>query len=535
MLTADNFILNGGFEVANNPNLPDAWGDGGWGIRNLWQNYPNKWRELFRIDKKIAFEGKNSLRIENRKGFPKLSAVSCYLKLPRFLKGSKTWLLSAMVKGPKGARVRLDILNVQYRKIASKEIELPTDSWHKISLKFKLITETIHARLTPLDNGAFNIDAVSLTKSQLPVKYTPSMLDAIYLKKAYYGKITEFQGDSKLSCSKVSQGTVKLENRTLFVDNKPFICYALGIQYPPSSRLLKSAASIGFNTINFYYSSPQKHRKTFAELRKNNLCALPWIRAKNLEKFTELIKSGKAEKSLLAYYIIDEPHNPLSTKVLNRRDIARKWAPKTPIMVNYRTAEINKFRNRMVKLPGDIISADQYPIGNIMFPGSLYNCASLIKEMDKELANTDKAVWNAFQITGNAFMNTREPTPAEYEGMLYSSLIAGCRGFYTFQNQPFSKDLWITAGRVGKEFNVLTPVIYSIDGQQIVCSSSKINFISKSYKGFNYLICVNASADEVKVKFNFPAVVEVVFEKRNIKNGSDEFKPHARHIYRWAR
>lgn len=530
--SANNLLMNGGFETESAPGLPDAWSDGGWGIRFQWAENPEEWRRCFRSDAKVVFEGKQSLRIERKKGNPPLGAYSCYVAVPKFLKGVRFWNFSVYANAPAGGKVQLAVLDAGHNVLASESYAVKPGEWTRLSLQTKQTKETVILRIEPESDGIYYFDAAQFEKNEATA-YTPGLYDSLRLKPVVRGRVEEFVPDARLPLPKSSEvRPLQLKGRVFYREDRPFIPYVFGVQGSGSRDVFKKIAENGFNAVVFYHTG-QKSDWVFDALREAGLYAVPWMKPPKDVEFSKLIQPHVNAPSMLAWLVIDEPFDPFAKLVLDRVAVTEKTDPAHPVYVNYRTNEINVYMKRMAELPGRIISCDQYPMGNFWWPGTVLDCAGLIKKMEEKLEPAGKPLWNWFQITGNAFMNTREPTPAEYEAMLYSSLINGCRGFLTFQNIPFSGDLWKTAGRIGKEFQSLAPVVYGTKIAAPGCSHPGIMMLARRFNGENYLICVNSTDSAVSATFKIPAGAEAVFENRKLEGSSDTFEPYRRHIYRW--
>lgn len=526
-----NFLLNGGFETESSPGLPDGWADGGWGIRGQWQDMPDLWRQCFRSSTENVYEGKHSLLIDSRPGLPSIAAYSCYIFPARYLKGIRYWTFSLYVYAESDGKVSLSILDANHRDLASKDFRVQAGQWTPISLSSEITVDTVIVRIKPLTTGKYYLDAAQFEENDV-TPYKASVYDSSQLVPVIYGTSTAFTADAKLPLPEAGNIIpLHYANRTFYRNGRPFIPYIAGVGGKPSQNLMKKLKENGFNGICFYYMIPEQG-ELFEMARKCGLYTLPWMRSKQ-DMLAELIKARLGDPSLIAWKAIDEPINPFAPDVLEREKLIHSLDPARPIMVNYRTGEINKFMAKLPELPGQIISCDQYPLGNFQYPGSVMDCARLIAKMEKKLAPSGKGVWNWFQIAGNAFMNSREPTPAEYELMLYSSLIKGCRGFITFQNQSFSAQLWQTVGRIGYEFQALAPVIYAEETPLPGCSAPEILMLPRKYNQDHYLICVNTSSAPVTARFDLPDNAEVVFEGRTLSQPSDYFAPYQRHVYRW--
>jgi hypothetical protein len=542
---ANNLIANSGFEKETNKGLPDGWSDGGWGLRNdYWVLNINEWQKSFSLDKQHKYQGKNSLKIVNQESRLQLSLYSCRINIPRFLKGANNWTLSAWIKTMKSGKVKLELLTQNYELI--KSVTLNTDNnWQRYSLHSSLNKNTVVIRIIPDKDMTCWIDAVQLEKKNNATEYQNNEWGNDSFKSNGHIPKSNIYEIYKRSIPLIgnSPSSVKIDNRLLYFNNAPFIPYIFGLQIKTDKKFYQEIKKVGFNGVSFYLGTDEKRSNhSFSAAKAAGLAVVPWVRAPS-KNIPELVKKYKNHPALLTWYAIDEPPEPFTPEVINRVNSFSKLDPKHPVLVNYRTNEINRYLKKLVKLPGDIISMDRYPLSNLNYPGDVTTCADIIGHMEKALASTDKAVWSFFQLTGYAFMVSREPAPEEFESMLYYALIKGCRGFLFFQNRPRFDALLKTAGIIGLEIQYLAPVIYA-DGPaqiKISCSSKAIKYMKRKHNGRLYLISVNTSPQTVKCTFSilgkrFISQPLDIFEERKIKwsgkgRFEDTFLPYQRHVY----
>lgn len=538
LLTAgqNNFIINGGFESAVNPELPDGWGDGHWGIRNQWQLNPELWRQCFRSETTEVFEGKRSLRLEKRPDLPTLAAYSCYIMPALDLQGVKHWTFSVYAKAPDGGKIKLGILTAnQYKRIGTEQtFDLLPGEWTRIHISRELKnTPMVQVRIMPQQDGVYFLDAVQFEENDLS-EYKPSYLNKRWLTPAAaYGKVEKFTPDPNLP------DTINTELEPLvyrdgifYRNNQPFMPYFFGSMRIPERQLLEQLREYGFNGVTSHQHAKLKETETYQMFTQAGVYIMPVFRSAS-PFIKEIIETAKTSPAVVAWKAWDEPRDPFAAVLLQQVELIKNLDSIRPVVITWRTEETNRFFKCIKEFPGDVYCSDQYPVGCILWPGSIFDTADFIEKVIKGLKPLDKAIWDWFQITGNAYMNLREPTPAEFEGMIYAALIKGCRGFQMFQHQSFSRDLWTTVCRIGLEFNALTPVVYAEESPLPQCSNDQIIMLSRRYQGANYLICVNRSEQKSTVDFAIPPDAEVVFENRKLHQSSDSFEPYQRHIYRW--
>jgi hypothetical protein len=295
--------------------------------------------------------------------------------------------------------------------------------------------------------------------------------------------------------------------------------------------------STGFNVIVFYALDIQNTKEQLDMAFKTGLRAIPWLKASN-ERAFEIVKSLKNHPALLYWMATDEPTEPLSPKVIERVNRIKELDPNHPTYVNNLIQSITNNLKNYDAMPGDIVSADVYPVGNMDFPMQVLSTSGYIAKMDKASGKKCPMFW--LQITGNYASWSREPTPEEFEGMVYSACIAGARGLNFFANMPWNKQLFENAGKLGVELDYLAPVLSSMEiAPKVKCSSADVQMTCKAYQGKLYIICANSSDNPVNAKFSTDAAlkgeIKVMFEGRTIKtiaNGfSDSFAGYQRRVY----
>ena len=543
-----NMVSNGGFEISSNPGMPDGWGNGHFGIK-----YPDEIsaadqvREGFRLDATEKFQGDKSFRLSNPATGRQQALYSCWIKLPVFIVARDGWCLSAFIKTDPPSKVKLELLNSENVLIDGREFDA-TGEFQRFSTNIKFESSSVIVRVSGSPGTTCWIDDVQLERGAAPSEWEAAADDkkldiATVASRKLISKVDDAEALQKKGFDPVQK--VELRNKFLHVNDKPFYPYGIHPPWGPSAneenmRMFKSA---GFNVIVFQASDLTFTKESLDMAFKTGLRAIPWLVCPD-ERAFEIVGSLKNHPALLYWMAIDEPPEPLAPKVIERVNRIKELDPNHPTYVNnFVHVTHNNLRN-LDAMPGDIISADEYPVGNLDYPESVLAPADLIDKMDKALVSSKKSTMFWLQITGNAFGWSREPTPEEFEGMVYSSCIAGARGLNFFANMPWNRRLFDNAGKLGQELDSLAPVLASMEvAPQVKCSSDAIRLTCRAYQGNVYIICVNVSKEPVKAKFSTEAAlqgeVQVLFEKRTIKPisrnvFSDDFAGYQRRVYRVA-
>ncbi len=175
----ENYQINGSFEYASNPDIPDYWtGMGRWTRSNIGipKNYLTEkgikdFIKKFYLDDRVAYDGKRSLRVE---------APFFVSSTSMFVSAKKDYVISVYLKSSRD-NMQVDLSAVYtdrekpYRttRIAvSKDwkryqIALPGYPYNKVAMMVK-----------PLDVGKLWVDAVQIEDGLQPTPFKPSHFDA---------------------------------------------------------------------------------------------------------------------------------------------------------------------------------------------------------------------------------------------------------------------------------------------------------------------------------------------------------------------
>lgn len=543
-LADGNMVLNGGFEISSNPGMPDGWGNGQFGIKFSDEIHAaDRVRDGFRIDSTEKVQGANSFRLSNPVTGRQQALYSCWIKLPVFIVARDGWCLSAFVKSSPPSKVKLELLNSENVPIEGREFDV-TGEFQRFSVNVKTKSSPVIVRVSGTPGATCWVDDVQLERGATPSEWKAAAGD----KKLSLATVVSRKLVSRVEGAEVFEKSgfdpvqkVELRNKFIHVNGKPFYPYCSNMGWTADEGTFRMLKAAGFNSIVINAPDLKSTREALNAAFKVGLRAIPWMVCSN-EQAYEIVDLLKGHPALLFWQVTDEPPDPFAQNVVDRVTRLRELDPNHPMMVNYFPSTIEKNVDALSDLPGDIISADLYPVANLEWPGTLLDPANMISQMDQALAASDKVPMFYLQITGNAFGWSREPTEEEFEGMVYSSCIAGARGLYFFQNMPWNKQLFRNAAQIGLELDSLAPILASLDvAPKVKCSSEVIRLTCKVYRGNLYIICVNASSEPVKAEFSSDAAlrgeVQVLFEGRTIKVlskkvFSDRFAGYQRRVYR---
>jgi len=262
----------------------------------------------------------------------------------------------------------------------------------------------------------------------------------------------------------------------------------------------------------------------------------------------EKVLSLKNDPSLIGYYLADEPgvqsYNPSWLK-----DMYGYVTSLDPYRFCYIT---NNNLDGIVKYidAADLLNPDPYlsPVEGQKIT-NMRTIKNYLNKID-EVGKGRKAKWVtlqafSFRDWGGYLNNGRAPTYIEERTMWFLSLACGAKGFTPFIFIEYGEypGLRIGIPYIHKEVKSLEKVILSPGkGKELKLEPEKPEITTwlKEYEGNIYIIAVNTSPDEVKVKLSYPLLkrykkLYVISEDRVIplKNGSfsDDFGYVATHVY----
>lgn len=338
---------------------------------------------------------------------------------------------------------------------------------------------------------------------------------------------------------------------------------------PDSLEIVKEA---GFNTAHTYISDPAILQKYIEKADKlgMKLLLFPGDRADqgNIDrmKVKKFVEENKGAKSILAWYLADEPElnnmNSVEVKAINsfvkKMDSSRHTA-----MVIHRTDKFGEYRDA-----SDILMIDRYPV-----PKLPLNHVAEASRWAVNQKGDSGPVWTVLQAFGyqnpqlKGWGVPREPTYDEMRAMTFLSIIYGVKGifYYTFTGSQYrimhSPEHWNDLKKIVKELNSMYPLLLAgynyekvrvdiVEGPQrddrgllpVHIAEKHLMKDTGNFAAGKYYIVANSTGKKVRAKFSFTSLpqrngmIDVIGEKRNIKfegeTFSDTFEPYAVHIFK---
>jgi hypothetical protein len=335
---------------------------------------------------------------------------------------------------------------------------------------------------------------------------------------------------------------------------------------------LETVKEAGFNSVHTYVSEADQLEIYIKKAEKLGLKLLiyPADRGEkggvNNEKVKKFIDTNKKSKSILAWFVADEPELNGGTpsqireinSVIKKLDTGRLTA-----VVIHRTDRFKEYKDA-----SDILMTDRYPVPNR--PLSHIAEATQWAVKQKDGSGPVWAVLQAFGYQNPQYKGwgAREPTYDEMRAMTFLSIIHGAKGifYFTFTGSQYrilqSPEHWNELKRIVAELNKIYPLLLLpndnltitadiTEGPQkdewgIAPIHLAIKHLTKASAGLKpgyYIIAANSLDKPVKVSFSLSGlsatskyVIDFLGDGGKIpinkSTFSDTFKPYDVHIYK---
>jgi hypothetical protein len=338
---------------------------------------------------------------------------------------------------------------------------------------------------------------------------------------------------------------------------------------PENLEIVREA---GFNTAHTYITDPvilQKYIDT-AEKTGMKLLMYPSDRADkgviDLEKTKRFIEKNRNAKSVLAWFVADEPdlNGGTPSQVGEISSFIKRIDPNRPTaIVILRTDRFKEYEDA-----SDILMTDRYPVPN----RPLSHIAEATEWAVKQKGDIGP-VWAVLQAFG--YQNPqlkgwglREPTYDEMRAMTFLSIVHGAKGifYFTFTGSEYrilqSPEHWEDLKKIARELNAIYPLLL-LPGNDKRMSTEIVNGPQKDEWGVSpihliikhltkdsgrltagyYIIAANSLGNPVEASFRLSGVsassenaVSILGDeaKLGIKNGAfmAKFKPYDVQVYK---
>lgn len=365
-------------------------------------------------------------------------------------------------------------------------------------------------------------------------------INIIVNKQSHHFVYSTVESENKISFRK---------DKIMLLNGKPF--FPIGAYRDPSDSIsdFSGVKEAGFNMTHSYLFEEQKGnlKKALQYLenaQKNNIKVFMGINRENLKNLetNEIQKycaSIKAQKSLLAWYLFDEPiYHKLSPICLERGYQAIKSVDKDhPVSLLFCRMPTSVDEKQMANDALDIFWTDKYLIKNNNFNTNEYNDFLL---ESKENAG-EKPFWSVIQGSDlnvwpdGVSKTAKYPTPLQTRLLAHMSLAAGATGLIWYWGPKrayhITKDapaVWQGICETVKEINELTPYLVGEREKYPIKLPKQVKYWSAAANGKRILTLVNTADNEVafKTSFNVKAGVlikdfysqKIVEQKENMVN-----------------
>lgn len=545
-----NAISNGGFEQLAN-GYPIYWGTQGFGF-----GHPDDIADLdrararFRIDDKMAYEGRNSMFVERRKGERSLHLCECW----RGRLAHTNYVLSAYLRSDwPGTEVAVEMLQ-GYLPIA-KTVVRPGSEWSRFELPFETVTgsQTRPRFFVASEEGRFWIDAVQLERGK---KATPFVAHAdpesdLPVHPAVVGD--HYYPDGDLSCKypgvNPRMARVDPVRNSFRLPDGEFFPFGFCLERPVHDmtaygKMLDCFKAHGFNFFEPFEggfpktSELAREMLDAAESRGIKTAFYVGHDPKTFEvdrRKVDILKSVARHPNLLEVAIMDE---------LSERVTAEKRASEATYVRETLGGEVPVMINdcdygpsaRMDYAAADVASMDMYFAGNHDI-GCLWHLLRRLRD-----DNPGRVVTYYAEASGH-FTRTmpRDPTPEEVLLQAYIGYSLELFGMCWWIACPLSEPVMPAMAQAKRERDAIDPSRY-LDGTPfpVECTSwhEAVKFSARESGQTVTIISVNISERELRAKWKLPKTAKrakILFEDRMLEIGGETFedvyRPMERHVY----
>jgi hypothetical protein len=335
---------------------------------------------------------------------------------------------------------------------------------------------------------------------------------------------------------------------------------------------LKIVREAGFNTAHTYITDPVILQKYIDTAEKTGIKLLMYPSDKadkgviDLEKAKLFIEKNRNAKSVLAWFVADEPelNDGTPSQIEGINSFIKRIDPNHPTaVVIHRTDRFKEYKDA-----SDILMTDRYPV-----PSRPLSHIAETTEWAVKQKGDSGPVWAVLQAFGYQNQKlkgwgAREPTYDEMRAMTFLSIIHGAKAifYFTFTGSQYwilqSPEHWNNLKRIVAELNRIYPLLLLpndnltitldiTEGPQkdewgalpVHLAIRHLTKDSGELKAGYYIIAANSLDKTVKATFPLNGMlvsskyaINILADgnKIHIDKGSfsDTFKPYAVHFYR---
>lgn len=333
-------------------------------------------------------------------------------------------------------------------------------------------------------------------------------------------------------------------NRGIYFNEEEFFPSGILVYPDFGSEQLAYYKQCGFDDITVVttWSNPAKNKVFMEECLKNNLRVFVFHQQRkySLSSFNILEEFRKYPN--FAGMIPNDESPDVSVYESTLR--AKENSPERLIWCNQNFSTYRAFANRLVPMPGDVLSIDRYPF--ILQPlcrpqptRDIYSIDQCLKMLAADAERERKPVFLWLQSSEKF---DKEPTPEQLTYQLYCGVINRAMGFCYFGSLPESDVVWQAMISLNQELKALRPYLFSRNPEPkgIVSANPGIRILSKKLNDEIVVIALNFSLQKqtgVIKGMEKSKNIEILFEDRTITSNSDgiltdQFEPLSRHVYR---
>ena len=216
-----------------------------------------------------------------------------------------------------------------------------------------------------------------------------------------------------------------------------------------------------------------------------------------IKSLCELIKHFESEPSILGWYIMDEPCKEAETEqeLRDYYQAIKRVAGNRPVFINYNWCGMSEGVEPWGgEASTDLSCLDVYPFSGwgINAPLEKYAYYTWLANSKAGRKGRVQIMW--LQTYGYAD-GLREPSPDEFENMVWQSLIFGTRGFAYFTERPASSALWKREGELHAKIKRLEDIMLAPDHKETIPSThpadEDVNSVVWQAGGRHYLLLAN--------------------------------------------